>query len=100
MPGTCRIAVASSAVSELDIPWPWRTPPWVKLPALMLMVLVPADFTCSSIVAWAPRPRATIVMTAPTPMIIPSMVRTVRILFRLSALSAIRKVMKIDIGLS
>jgi len=66
----------------------------------MLIVLVPADLTCSSIVAWAPRPRATIVMTAPTPMIIPSIVRTVRILLRLSAFSAIRSVMRMDIGCS
>jgi hypothetical protein len=66
----------------------------------MLIVLVPADFTCSSIVAWAPRPSATIVMTAPTPMIMPSIVSTVRILFRLSALSAIRNVMRMDMGFS
>ena len=62
----------------------------------MLMTLVPADLTCSSIVAWAPRPRATIVITAATPMIMPSMVSTVRILLRLSAFNAIRSVMIID----
>ena len=92
--------MASSAVSELDMPWPWRTPPCVKLPALMLMTLVPADLTCSSMVACAPRPSATIVITAPTPMIMPSMVSTVRILLRLSALSAIRSVMIMDMLVS
>ena len=82
------------------MPWPWRTPPCEKLPALMLIMLVPADFTWSSIVACAPRPSATIVMTAPTPMIMPSIVSTVRILLRLSAFSAIRSVMKMDMRIS
>ncbi len=40
------------------------------------------------------------VMTAPTPMIMPSMVSTVRILLRLSALSAIRSVMIMDMVIS
>ncbi len=97
-PGTSRSASASSGVSEVAIPWPWRTPPDMKLPALTLIRLVPADLTCSSIVAWAPRPSATIVITAPTPMIIPSIVRMVRILLRLSAFSAMRSVINIDIG--
>jgi hypothetical protein len=99
-PGTCRSEVASSAVSVVAMPAPWRTPADWKLPELMLIRLVPADLTCSSIVACAPRPSATIVMTAPTPMIIPSMVRMVRILLRLSAFTAIRSVMNIDMVLS
>ena len=82
------------------MPAPWRTPADWKLPALMLIRLVPAALTCSSIVACAPRPSATIVMTAPTPMIIPSIVRMVRILLRFSAFNAIRSVMNIDMVFS
>ena len=66
----------------------------------MLIRLVPAALTCSSIVACAPLPSATIVMTAPTPMIMPSIVSIVRILLRLSAFSAIRSVMNIDMVFS
>src|SRR5205814_249255 len=40
---------------------------------------------------------ATIVMTAPTPMIMPSIVRAVRILLRPSAFSAMRKTINTDI---
>jgi hypothetical protein len=90
------IIVASSGVMVVELPWPIRTPPDEKLPAFTMIMLVPADFTRSSIVVRAPVPRATIVMTAPTPMIIPSIVRTVRILLRFSAFSAIRRVMRID----
>ena len=89
-------AAASSGVMVVEFPWPMRTPPVEKLPAITMIMLVPADFTRSSIVVRAPVPRPTIVITAPTPMIIPSIVRMVRILLRLSALSAIRRVMKID----
>src|SRR5215218_1260970 len=32
-PGTSRSAAASSGISVFDVPWPPRTPPWVKLPA-------------------------------------------------------------------
>ena len=71
-----------------------RTPPVEKLPALTMIMLVPADLTRSSMVVRAPVPSATIVMTAPTPMIIPSIVRMVRILLRLSAFSAIRSVIR------
>src|SRR6202008_4835792 len=45
----------------------------------------------------APLPMATSVITADTPMIMPSMVRPVRILFRPSALNAMRKVITGDI---
>src|SRR5262249_47678651 len=62
-----------------------------------MMVLVPADWTAESIWDCAPLPSATIVMTAATPMIIPSIVRAVRILFRASAFRAIRKTINTDI---
>src|SRR5262245_526408 len=47
----------------------------------------------------APFPMATSVITADTPMIMPSIVRPVRILFRLRALKAMRNVMTGDIVL-
>ncbi len=94
--GSPLIAVASSGVIVVELPWPMRTPPCEKLPAFTRIMFVPADLTRSSMVVRAPVPSATIVMTAPTPMIIPSMVSTVRSLLRLSALSAIRRVMKTD----
>src|SRR5450756_1811254 len=98
-PGTSRIATASSGVIVFDIPWPWRTPPELKLPEFTMITFVPADWTACSIETWAPLPRATMVMTAPTPMIIPSIVSAVRILFRLSAFRAIRNVMNIVMAL-
>ena len=64
-----------------------------------MIMLVPAAWICASIEDCAPVPSATIVMTAATPMIMPSMVSAVRILLRLSALSAIRKIIKIDMAL-
>jgi hypothetical protein len=95
-PGTLRSACASSTVSVVAIPPPWRTPPCEKLPAITVIMLVPAALTCASMVLWAPLPSATIVMTAPTPMIIPSIVSIVRILFRESAFNAITRVMSMD----
>ena len=41
---------------------------------------------CSAIFLLAPVPTASMAMTAPTPMMMPSMVRAERILFTLSAL--------------
>jgi hypothetical protein len=96
-PGTSRIACASSGVSVLALPWPMRTPPCWKLPALTMIMFVPADWICVSIDDCAPVPSATIVITAETPMIMPSMVSAVRILLRASALNAIRNTMRNDI---
>ena len=49
---------------------------------------------CSVIWAFAPEPTATIAMTALTPMMIPSAVKTERILLTLRALNAIRRLAK------
>src|SRR5437667_6358878 len=46
----------------------------------------------------APVPSATMVITAATPMIMPSIVRAVRILLRPSAFNAIRRIMRMDIA--
>src|SRR6516162_3565554 len=64
-----------------------------------MITLVPVDWICASIDVCAPVPSATMVMTAATPMIMPSIVSAVRSLLRPSAFSATRKTMKIDIGL-
>ena len=76
---------------------PWLMPPRLKLPARIMIRLVPPDWICSSICCRAPVPSATIVMTAATPMMIPSIVRAVRILFRPRALIATRRIMNSDI---
>ena len=57
---------------------------------------VPPARICCSISTCAPLPSATSVMTADTPMIMPSIVSDVRILLRASALRAIRVVMTGD----
>src|SRR5215510_9657001 len=93
------MACASSGMSVLALPWPCRTPPELKLPALTMIMFVPADWIWASIEVCAPVPSATIVMTAATPMIMPSIVRAVRILLRFKAFSAIRSVISRDIFL-
>ena len=90
------MALASSGVRVLAFPWPCRTPPCVKLPDITWMVLVPIVWICASIEDCAPVPSATMVITAATPMIMPSMVSAVRSLLRPSAFSAIRKIIKTD----
>src|SRR5688572_24113259 len=53
------------------------------------MMLVPADFSDVSTEPRAPDPSATMAITAATPITTPSIVRTVRKAFRLSARTAI-----------
>ena len=93
-----RMASTSSALSRGDWPIPMLMPPRLELPARTVIMFVPADWIWVSISCCAPWPRPTIVMTAATPMIIPSIVRLVRILLRPSALSAIRKTISTDIS--
>src|SRR5262245_48885709 len=96
-PGTSlRIASASSTERVLEEPEPPRTPPCDALPALTVIMLVPAPLIWSSMADCAPLPMATSVITADTPMIMPSIVRPVRILFRPRALNAMRNVMTGD----
>jgi hypothetical protein len=49
---------------------------------------------CASILAFAPDPTAIIAITAPTPIMIPNIVKAERILLTMSALRAIRKLAK------
>jgi hypothetical protein len=62
-------------------------------PGRTIKTLVPRLAICDRMVALAPSPIATIAMTAPTPMMIPSMVRKDLSLFLRSARRAILKVM-------
>src|SRR6185437_272776 len=93
MVGTsCSMALISSFTRVLVAPPPRRIPPLLTLPELMYSRLVPMDAiwfcTCCS----APCPRPTVAITAPTPMMMPSMVSSERILLRVSARIAIRKI--------
>src|SRR3954469_7817672 len=51
-----------------------RIPPWLACPANTENTFAPSAAIRSSTAFWAPLPSATIVITAPTPMMIPSIV--------------------------
>ena len=76
------MASASALTRRLEDPIPNRTPPAVQLPALTTIMLVPADITCASTTERAPRPSATIAITAATPMVKLAAHRTERIRLR------------------
>src|SRR5262245_24553104 len=63
------------------------------------MRFMPAARTCCSMAVCAPVPSAIIVSTAPTPMVMPSIVSTVCRRCRRSAFTAIASVDRIDIRL-
>ena len=92
-PGTSRrIASASSIFNVPALPQPVRTPLAVMLPEKIRITFSPRLAICASTCAFAPLPMPTIAMTAPTPMMMPSTVRTERSLFRRRARKAILKV--------
>ena len=72
--------MASSIVSVGVPPKPDRNPPDVVLPGSTSSRFDPTEAIWAAIRSLAPAPIATITMTAATPMIIPSIVRTDRIL--------------------
>ncbi len=73
---------ASSVVRRLKLPAPRLTLPiWLALGVITSM-FVPRDLMFASICALAPSPMATMTITAPTPMMMPSIVRSERILVR------------------
>ncbi len=80
-----RMAWASSSVRLVTVPAALRTPLWKWLPEKTVSRLSPSELTWASIILFAPWPMATMAITAPTPMIIPSMVRLERILFLVKA---------------
>src|SRR5215210_4669367 len=55
-----------------------RIPPWLACPAKTVNTLAPRAAIRSCTAFWAPLPNATMVITAPTPMMMPSMVSTDR----------------------
>jgi hypothetical protein len=63
------------------VPAPILTPPEDVEPGRIMRRLLPMLDICSEICWLAPEPTATMAITAPTPMIMPSMVREERILF-------------------
>ena len=89
------IASASPTVIVGALPQPPRMPPWVKLPEKTVITLSPMLLTWSSICLVAPEVRLTEPMTAPTPMMMPSIVSSERILFRSRARRAILSEAKI-----
>ena len=74
------------------VPAPILTPPDVVAPGRTMSRLLPMLDICSAIFRLAPVPTATMAITAPTPMMMPSMVRPERILFTRSARKEILKV--------
>src|SRR5882724_6812785 len=84
------IAAASSSVIVCCELVPRRTPAALTEPESTMIRLEPRLWICSATRAWAPAPTATIVMTAPTPMMMPSIVSALRSLFTRSARSAMR----------
>jgi hypothetical protein len=62
-------------------PAPILTPPALVDPGRIMRRLLPILAICADICWLAPVPTAIMAITAPTPMIIPSMVRAERILF-------------------
>src|SRR6476469_9384864 len=67
-------------------------PPLLMLPELMYSRSVPIDAIWSCTCCCAPCPSPTVAITAPTPITIPSIVSSERILFRVNARTAIRKI--------
>src|ERR1041385_1607411 len=87
------IAFASAATRLWRPPEPDRAPPRVTVPGKITSRLVPKLAICSCTLFLAPSPMATIAITAPTPMMMPSMVRKERSLFLAKARRAIRHAM-------
>ena len=69
-------------VRVLSVPLPARTPAVWLLVGWMISRLVPKPAICAWMSAWEPRPSAIRAMTAPTPMMTPSMVSRLRSLLR------------------
>src|SRR5258708_2080400 len=79
---------ASLALSVVALPAPERAPPLELLPEVMVSRLVPRPDNWLLTEALAPSPRATMAMTAATPLMMPRVVRMLRPLFARSAARA------------
>src|SRR5258707_15365351 len=82
------MASASLAFSVVALPAPERAPPWELLPDWIVKRLVPRPASWLLTEALAPSPRATMAMTAATPMMMPRVVRRLRPLLARSAAGA------------
>src|SRR6266849_3384920 len=91
-------AKASSSDSVAWAPAPSRTPPRLTVPGQMMMRFAPRLWICSATRACAPAPTATMVMTAPTPMTMPSMVSALRSLLTRRARTAMRALARTFMG--
>src|ERR1700687_1473062 len=81
--------LASSVVSVTALPLPKRIPEAVMLPGSTMMTLLPMLAICCWIRSVAPEPTETIAITAPTPIMMPSIVRAERSLLIRNARKAI-----------
>jgi len=88
------IAVASATVIDAADPELECTPLAVVAPGMTMMRLFPRLAICCCTAAFAPRPMLTIVNTAATPMMTPSMVSAERSTFRRIARSAVTTVIQ------
>src|SRR5438105_2622867 len=82
------MAVASSCVRLARVPAPARTPPLWLEPGSIVSTSVPSPWKRAVTWALAPWPRPTMAITAATPMMIPSVVSTLRPLLAPIASSA------------
>src|SRR5450759_5512937 len=85
-----RMAIISAYTRVLVAPQPMWVPPRVTVPEPTNRMFEPIAAICCCTCCWAPCPTPTIAMTAPTPIMMPSMVRLERILLRARARTAIR----------
>ncbi len=99
MEGHSRLmALKSSTVRVCESSPPWRTPPVCICPGMIISALVPSELILADTEADTPSPMLSMVMTDATPIIIPSMVRMVRILLLFKAFRAILTVARKLIG--
>ena len=84
------MACASSSVRRWRVCAPRRTPACDTPPGSTSMMFDPSPFICSCTRCVAPLPTATMVMTAATPMMMPSIVSMERRVLAASACSALR----------
>ena len=85
------MARMSPSVSDLVPPLPVLTPFLLTPPASTQITLAPMLAMASRILDEAPSPMAIVQITALTPMMTPSIVRAVRIMFRRKALTDTRR---------
>src|SRR6202049_2945722 len=84
----------TSPITRVLVPRePVRTPLTARPPASTQTMLSPRLLICCWICSEAPSPTATLAITAPTPIMMPSMVRMLRILLRASARMANRRML-------